>query len=188
MICALGSARRPTRCFSRVLVAVITGGGSGIGRAIVLPLTGAGARVVVGDVDFAAAEAVAARAGGHAVAVALDIAGPHQFAAFLDAAERRHGPLPVIVNNAGVDWVGPFPRGTRRGHATGDRRQPTARRSDRSRRSSGCCRARADIWSTSPHAWALAGNATYSATKHGVVGLTELLRLEWRGVDRGAGG
>ena len=96
------------RAVSRGASAAVTGGGSGIGRAIALHLARAGARVAVSDVDVAAAEAVAAEAGGDAFAVALDIADRHQFAAFLDTAEQRHGSLRVMVNNAGVDWVGPF--------------------------------------------------------------------------------
>ena len=104
----MGSARWSDERFLAGACAAVTGGGSGIGRAIALHLARVGARVAVGDVDMAAAEAVAAEAGADAFAVALDIADPHQFAAFLDSAEQRHGPLRVMVNNAGVDWVGPF--------------------------------------------------------------------------------
>ena len=39
---------------------------------------------------------------------ALDITDRDAFAAFLDSAEERHGPLELMVNNAGIDWVGPF--------------------------------------------------------------------------------
>jgi NAD(P)-dependent dehydrogenase (short-subunit alcohol dehydrogenase family) len=64
--------------------------------------------VGLGDVDVDAAEAVAREIGGEAFAFPLDIADRESFAAFLDEAEKRHGPLSILVNNAGVDWVGPF--------------------------------------------------------------------------------
>ena len=164
--------------------AAVTGGGSGIGRAIALNLARAGARVAVGDVDVAAAEAVAAEAGGDAFAVALDIADPHQFAAFLDTAEQRHGPLRVMVNNAGVEWVGPFHEepdevtrheidvnlyGTTLGSKLALKRMLPRHGGHLVNIASGVGRV------------PLPGSATYSATKHGVVGLTESLRLEYRG-------
>src|SRR4051794_41653471 len=88
--------------------AAVTGGGHGIGRAIALHLARAGARVAIGDVDLPAAEQVATEIGEGAFGFELDISDRDRFAAFLDAAEERHGPLDVMVNNAGVDWIGPF--------------------------------------------------------------------------------
>src|SRR5205085_1072390 len=88
--------------------AAVTGGGHGIGRAVALQLARAGARVAIGDIDAAAAEKVAEEAGGDAFGAILDIADRDSFSVFLDAAEKRHGPLEVMVNNAGIDWVGPF--------------------------------------------------------------------------------
>src|SRR3954464_13674763 len=90
------------------LSAAVTGGGNGIGRAIALRLARAGARVTIGDRDIAAAEAVAREIGSDAFAVELDISDRDAFARFLDEAEDRHGPLAVMVNNAGIDWIGPF--------------------------------------------------------------------------------
>src|SRR3954451_25112104 len=86
----------------------VTGGGNGIGRAVAQQFAGAGARVTIGDVDADAAAAAARDIGGHARGEALDVSDEERFAAFLDTAERQHGPLDVLVNNAGVDWIGPF--------------------------------------------------------------------------------
>jgi NAD(P)-dependent dehydrogenase (short-subunit alcohol dehydrogenase family) len=161
----------------------VTGGGHGIGRAIALHLARAGARVAIGDVDLAAAEDVAGGIGDSAFALSLDIADRDNFAAFLDAAEERHGPLAVMVNNAGIDWVGPFHEEpdevTRReidvnlfGTVTGSK---LALQRMLPRRSGHLVNVASGVGRVP-----LPGSATYSATKHGLVGLTESLRLEYR--------
>jgi NAD(P)-dependent dehydrogenase (short-subunit alcohol dehydrogenase family) len=76
--------------------AVVTGGGSGIGRAICSRLAAEGARVVVADRDGAAAARVAAEIGG--AAFQLDVAR----AAEIEALVREHDPIDVLVSNAGV--------------------------------------------------------------------------------------
>jgi len=81
--------------------AFVTGGASGIGRAIAREFGSRGLQVVVADIDLAGAEAVAAEIPG-ASAVALDVRAEDNWAAALDLAEARHGPLAVLVSNAGV--------------------------------------------------------------------------------------
>jgi len=90
---------------------VITGGGSGIGRALALRFAQEGAEVHLADRDLAAAEAVAramASAGGRAASWRLDVADPAAILSFrarmLDAA----GPPDVLVNNAGIVHGGAF--------------------------------------------------------------------------------
>jgi NAD(P)-dependent dehydrogenase (short-subunit alcohol dehydrogenase family) len=88
-------------------VAVVTGGGSGIGRATVLQLLSDGFRVVIADINRDAAGETLALAvdRGHAsdamVAVA-DVAREEQVAAAVEMAVSRLGPLTCMVNNAGV--------------------------------------------------------------------------------------
>src|SRR5688572_2966159 len=89
-------------------VAVITGGGRGIGKATAEALARKGARVAVGDVDAASALAVAQQIGGGAVGLRLDVTDRPGFTAFLDEVERRLGPIDVVINNAGVMPIGPF--------------------------------------------------------------------------------
>ena len=86
----------------------VTGGARGIGAAIATEVVRRGARVAIGDLDEAEAAATAAGLGERAAGFALDVTDAASFAAFLDAAEERLGPLDVLVNNAGIMWVGRF--------------------------------------------------------------------------------
>jgi NAD(P)-dependent dehydrogenase (short-subunit alcohol dehydrogenase family) len=89
-------------------VAVVTGGGSGIGRATSLLYARAGARVAVLDVDGAAAAAVAAEAGGRdqALGLAVDVGDDHSVRAAVAEVVATWGRLDVLFNNAGVDHIG----------------------------------------------------------------------------------
>jgi NAD(P)-dependent dehydrogenase (short-subunit alcohol dehydrogenase family) len=83
-------------------VALVTGGGSGIGAACVRALAAEGARVLVADYDDEAAAAIAAEVGTSAHAVAADVTDPHACASMVAAAVDAFGRLDVAVNNAGV--------------------------------------------------------------------------------------
>ncbi len=91
-------------------VALVTGGGSGIGRAIALRLAAEGACVVVADRDTAAAERVAAEIGtaDHAVAVTADVTDEEQVRAALAAAALAFGGVDLVVNNAGLSLSKPL--------------------------------------------------------------------------------
>lgn len=83
-------------------VAVITGAGSGIGRALARKFADAGAAVVAGDIDADAAAATAAGIGERAVGVGADAASAAGIATLLDAARDAFGPVDIYVANAGV--------------------------------------------------------------------------------------
>ncbi len=86
-------------------VAIVTGGGSGIGAAVTRQLVAAGAAVVIADLDREGAEDVAARladGGGKAVSYEIDVADPMQVEALVDFAGRTYGGLHLAVNNAGI--------------------------------------------------------------------------------------
>ncbi|MBM7519495.1 SDR family oxidoreductase [Nocardioides nitrophenolicus] len=84
----------------------ITGGARGIGRATVEAFLARGARVSFGDLDLEVAQATAAATG--ASAHHLDVADAASYDAFVTAAEAEHGPVDVLVNNAGVMPNGAF--------------------------------------------------------------------------------
>jgi len=79
-------------------VAVITGGASGIGKATALRFSKAGAKVVLGDIQDAAA--VAKQAGG--LFLKTDVSQESQVQALLEAAVSNYGKLDIVVNNAGI--------------------------------------------------------------------------------------
>ena len=164
-------------------VAAITGAARGIGRATALALVREGARVAVGDVDLAAAHRTARELGGAAVALELDVTQRPSFERFLDEAEARLGPLDLLVNNAGIMPLGPFV----------DEDDATARAivdvnlhgvilgtklalARMLPRDEGTIVNLASLAGV----FGFPGGATYSATKHAVVGLTEAVRRELR--------
>jgi NAD(P)-dependent dehydrogenase (short-subunit alcohol dehydrogenase family) len=88
-------------------VALVTGGGTGLGKAIAVELARAGAAVAIAsrsgehrDAGVAAVEAVGAKACG----VELDVREPESVATAFDAAEAALGPLSVLVNNAAANF------------------------------------------------------------------------------------
>jgi len=91
-------------------VAVVTGAGSGIGKAIAHRLVGEGACVVVADIDRASAEAVAAELGGpdSAIAVAADVTDEEQVLAVFRASTLAFGGIDIVVNNAGLSVSKPL--------------------------------------------------------------------------------
>jgi NAD(P)-dependent dehydrogenase (short-subunit alcohol dehydrogenase family) len=86
-------------------VAVITGGGGGIGRATALAFAREGARIVIADIDKeSAAESVRLieQAGGKATATTTDVGDSAQVQAMLKTAQDRYGRLDILFNNAGI--------------------------------------------------------------------------------------
>jgi NAD(P)-dependent dehydrogenase (short-subunit alcohol dehydrogenase family) len=164
-------------------VVAVTGGGRGIGRAIAQTLAREGARVAVGDLDHEAAEQTAATLGESGLGIGVDVTDHAGLIAFLDQVEQRLGPLDVLVNNAGIMPVTPLVEESAESiarqldinlraviHGT----QEAMRRMVP--RGTGHIVNMASIAGRSgfPHL------ATYCATKHGVVGLSEAARVELR--------
>ncbi|KAE8765785.1 bifunctional aldolase/short-chain dehydrogenase [Georgenia thermotolerans] len=91
-------------------VALVTGAGSGIGRATAQRLAAEGACVVVADLNAEGAEEVAAGLGGpdHAVAVRADVTSEDDVAALVDASALAFGGVDLVVNNAGLSVSKPL--------------------------------------------------------------------------------
>jgi NAD(P)-dependent dehydrogenase (short-subunit alcohol dehydrogenase family) len=175
-------AKQPRSLTGKVVA--VTGGGRGIGRAIAEALTREGARVAVGDLDGELAERTAAALGTGGLGLRVDVTDQAALIAFLDEVEDRLGPIDVLVNNAGIMVVTPLAE---------ESAESISRQLD--------LNLRAVIHGTQEavrrmgprgtghivNVASVAGRigfphlATYSASKHGVVGFSEAVRAELRG-------
>lgn len=164
-------------------VVAITGGARGIGKTTAAALVAKGCRVALGDLDQELAEQAAVQLGGGTIALPLDVTDRASIERFLDETERQLGPLDVLVNNAGVMPVTPLVEES----DDSIRRQldinlygvivgtQLAIARMRPRRSGHVV----NVASSAGKA-GVPGIATYSATKHAVVGFTEAVRAEHR--------
>ena len=86
-------------------VAIVTGGGTGIGRAVILRLSRAGAAVAVADIDESAARKVEKEvrdSGGDALALSVDVANRSAAEAMVQSVQDHFGQIDALVNNAGI--------------------------------------------------------------------------------------
>jgi NAD(P)-dependent dehydrogenase (short-subunit alcohol dehydrogenase family) len=167
-------------------VVAITGGGRGIGRATAAALIAQGARVAIGDIDAPLAEQTARELGGGTVGLELDVTQRESFDAFLKEVERQLGPLDVLINNAGIMPIGPFVAET----------DATAARMIDINLNGVIYGSKLALERFLPRGQGhlvnvasvagkagFPGGATYCATKHAVVGLSEAIRAEVRSTD-----
>ena len=169
-------------------VAIVTGGGSGLGEAIGKAMAARGATVVLSDINLKGAERVAAEitaAGGTASAIQQDTAKPEESEKVVNFALQKHGALHYAVNNAGIggaqaptgevdldDWNRVIDINLN-GVLYGMRYQIPAMLTAAAR---DC----AIVNMASIHgAVAAIGNGAYTAAKHGVVGLTKNAAAEY---------
>jgi NAD(P)-dependent dehydrogenase (short-subunit alcohol dehydrogenase family) len=167
-------------------VVAITGGARGIGRATAAALITQGARVAIGDIEAPLAVRTAQELAGGTIGLPLDVTDRASFDAFLREVEAQLGPLDVLINNAGIMPIGPF---VEESDATAQRmidinlngviygsKLALERFLPRGRGHL------VNIASAAGKA-GFPGGATYCATKHAVVGLTEAIRAEVRDTD-----
>jgi NAD(P)-dependent dehydrogenase (short-subunit alcohol dehydrogenase family) len=90
-------------------VAIVTGAGRGLGKAIAVRLAGEGARVVMSDIDLEAAQAAAERLNTNerlALAIKTDVSSKVDAENLVKTTIERHGRIDILVNNAGMAVVG----------------------------------------------------------------------------------
>jgi NADP-dependent 3-hydroxy acid dehydrogenase YdfG len=165
-------------------VVAVTGAARGIGRATAAALIRQGARVAIGDIEGDLAEHTGTELGAGTLGLPLDVTDRASFDAFLTAVERRLGPIDVLVNNAGIMPIGPFV----------EESDATARRmvdinlhgvilGSKLALELFLARGRGHLVNVASSAGkaGFPGGATYCATKHAVVGLSEAIRAEMHG-------
>ncbi|MGI6246480.1 MAG: SDR family NAD(P)-dependent oxidoreductase [Pseudochelatococcus sp.] len=176
-------------------VALVSGSGRGIGRAIALKLASEGARIVVNDLDAEpAGETVAAirEAGGEAVACPGSVTAPDFAERFVGTATQTWGGLDIIVNNAGYTWDNVIQKMSDEQwyamidcHLTAPFRilraaQPVIRALAKAETEAGRRVVRKVVnISSVAGLFGNAGQVNYSAAKAGVTGVTKTLAKEW---------
>lgn len=166
-------------------VAVVTGGGRGIGRDIVLAYAREGAHVVVNDIDPATATATAAEAaklGSKSFGIAADVSASADVARLIDTTIRERGRIDIVVNNAmrivpgklenlpEAAWDATMNIGLKGAFMVS---QAAARHMIAQR--TGCFVNIASVAGLFPYNWA----GAYSVVKAGLLMLTKLQAMEW---------
>ena len=176
-------------------VAIVTGSGRGVGRAIALKLAGEGAHLVVNDLDTEPAEEAASAIealGGEAIVCAGDVTTPDFGERLVATTLEKLGRLDVIVNNAGYIWNTTIQKHTDEQwyammdvHATAPFRilraaAPYLRSAAEQEQSAGTvvCRKVVNVSSISG-VYGAATQLSYSAAKAATIGITKTLAKEW---------
>ncbi|NEQ28653.1 MAG: SDR family oxidoreductase, partial [Microcoleus sp. SIO2G3] len=87
-------------------IAIVTGGGQGLGAAICQSIAQVGSTVIVGDIQLAAAEKIAQQireTGGEAIAMPLDVYNADQVSDTVQKVLDQYGAIDILINNAGTD-------------------------------------------------------------------------------------
>lgn len=176
-------------------VALVTGAGRGIGKAIALKLANKGAKVVVNDLDQDCAQSIVdeiTAAGGEALAFAESVTDKGFADRFVSASLKHFGAIDIIVNNAGFPWDGVIQKMTDEQwkavidvHLTAPFKilravQPYFKECATSEKENGVQTFRKIVnISSIAGLGGNVGQVNYAAAKAGIVGLTKTLAKEW---------
>jgi 3-oxoacyl-[acyl-carrier protein] reductase len=164
-------------------VAVVTGGGQGLGFAIAERFVAEGARVVLGDVNLGGTEEAAQQLGGNEISIAArcDVTDAEQVQSLVETAVERFGGLDIMVNNAGITRDATMRKMTEeqfdeviavhlKGTWNGIRKAATIMRENK--------RGAIVNMSSLSGKVGLVGQTNYSAAKAGIVGMTKAAAKE----------
>ena len=96
-------------------IAIVTGGGRGLGFAMAAALSQAGAKIVIAELDLETSETAAGKirdSGGHAISVQTDVADLASVERMVDSVKKEFGRIDILINNAGVLYKPVEPGGT----------------------------------------------------------------------------
>lgn len=180
-------------------MAIVTGAGRGIGRAVALKLAGEGARIAINDLDTEPAEAVAQEIralGGTALICPGNVTASEFPARLIETTVSTFGGLDIIINNAGYTWDSVAQKMTDEQwqaiidcHLTAPFRilraaQPVIRGFVKAEREVGRRVVRKVVnISSVAGLFGNAGQANYASAKAGIVGLTQTIAKEWGRLD-----
>jgi NAD(P)-dependent dehydrogenase (short-subunit alcohol dehydrogenase family) len=166
-------------------VAIVTGGGSGIGRRIAVAFAEYGARLIIADIDEKAAWRVVSEirsTGREAIACCVDVTQPGEVREMVDMAVRSHARIDILFNNAGISIRGPAESFSFEDwdrviavNLTGMFICAQTVGKVMIKQQGGKIINTASVSSKLGHP----GNLAYAAAKHGVVGMTRVMAVEW---------
>jgi NAD(P)-dependent dehydrogenase (short-subunit alcohol dehydrogenase family) len=166
-------------------IAVVTGGGSGIGKRIALAFSEFGANVIIADIDQKAADLVVSEIkskGKEAMAIRVDVTQPKEVQEMVTIALRSYGRIDILFNNAGISIRGPAESFSLEDwnkviavNLTGMFLCAQAVGKVMIKQGKGKIINTASVSAKLGHP----GNLAYAAAKHGVVGMTKVMAVEW---------
>jgi NAD(P)-dependent dehydrogenase (short-subunit alcohol dehydrogenase family) len=166
-------------------IAIITGGGSGIGMRVALAFAEYGSKLIIADIDEKAAGLVVSEIkarGGEAIAHRVDVTRPKEVQEMVDIAVRSYDRIDILFNNAGISIRSPaesFPledwNRVIAVNLTGMFICAQAVGKMMIKQGGGKIVNTASVSSKLGHP----GNLAYAASKHGVVGMTRVMAVEW---------
>jgi len=166
-------------------IAVVTGGGSGIGRRVAMALSEYGAKLIVADINQDAAAHVVSEIEakrGEANAIRVDVTQPKEVQEMVDLALKSHGRIDILFNNAGISIRGPAESFSLQDwnrviavNLTGMFLCAQTVGRVMIKQKKGKIINTASVSARLGHP----GNLAYAAAKHGVVGMTRVMAVEW---------